>query len=115
MVQEKKMRRMAGPKIVSPIRAVHQLRKQRGFLISELMLSMELYNSVRTEPVPYRTVEYVIKKESSVHRFSQTYMSTLSNSEKPAKMYSCTFVSDSTSSDGSPCEIEITICAQHGT
>jgi hypothetical protein len=89
VVQGKKMRRMAGPEIVSPIRAVQQLREQRGYLISEFMLSMELYNSVQYR---YRTVEYVIKKQifrtqilSNVHVHVIKFGETCQN----VRMYVC--------------------------
>ncbi len=92
VVQEKKMRRMAGPEIVSPIQCRTAATQAARFFISELMLSMELYISVRTKPVPYRTVEYVIKKEifrtqilSNLHehvtKFGETYQNV--------RMYVC--------------------------
>ena len=62
------------------------------FLISELMLSMGLYNSVRTEPVPYRTVEFVIKKQIfgtqillNVHKHVIKFGETCQN----VRMYVC--------------------------
>jgi hypothetical protein len=62
------------------------------FLISELMLSMGLYNSVRTEPVPYRTVESVIKKQIfgtqillNVHKHVIKFGETCQN----VRMYVC--------------------------